>query len=109
MKVVDMQLGEDLLGFQDAFRVAMVIEAGIENRLLRIKLRSLFQITDANIVVEDDRATVVAFLAGYNLQERRLTRTVLGDESYLLSLCDGEADVIKQHLRAKRFSKMLYI
>ena len=79
----------------------MVIEAGIQDRLIGIKLRCLFQITDTYIVVEDDRATVVAFLAGYNLQERRLTRTVLGDESNLLTLGDGETDVFEKNLCSK--------
>ena len=96
-----MQLGENLLGFQDAFRVAMVIETGIEDRFLGIERWRLFQITDTNIIVEDDLATVVALLAGYNLQERRLTRTVLGDESNLLTLGDGETDIFEKNLGAK--------
>ncbi len=86
LEVIDMQLCENLLGFQYPLRIAMMIEAGVEHRLLGIELRSPLQITDANIIVKNNGTTVVALLSGNDLQERGLSRTVLGDESNLLTL-----------------------
>ena len=86
-----------------------MIEAGIKHTLLGVEHGRLFQHAYFQIATEDDAAGVIALLAREHGEQRRLAHTVLGNQTYLLSLCDGEADVLKEHQRSKRLSQILYI
>ena len=86
-----------------------MIEASIQDRLVGIERRGLFKITDADVIAEDDGAAVVTFLAGDDLQERRLAGAVLGNEPDLLTLGHGEADAVEENLGTKTLCQTLNI
>ena len=85
LKVADVQLRKYLLRLKHPFRVAMMVEAGIEHGLVFVKQRRLLQVSRAKVVAVDDLARVVALFTSNHRQQGRLARTVLGNESYLLS------------------------
>ncbi len=109
VEIGDVQLGEDLLCSEDFVGISLMIEASVEHALLCVELRSLLQESDAYVVAIDDLSLVIAFFSCENLQERRLSGAILGDESYFLPFAYREADIAEQHLRAEGFGEILYV
>ena len=89
-QVVEFQHGENLLRPQNAFRVALMIEAGIQYALFRIEIRALFEQSHTQVVAVDDGSVVIALLVRQYGEQGRLSRTVLCHESYVLAFSDGE-------------------
>ena len=63
-----------------------MIEAGVKHALSHVKLRTLLEITDAQVIAVDAGATVLAFFPRENREQCGLPGTVLCNESDLLSL-----------------------
>ena len=108
-QVANLQLRQYLLGTKHLLVLALVVEAGIEHRVVRVEVWPLLQIAHSQVVAEDDLPVVVALLAGDDRQQRGLSCAVFGNESYLLPLGNGERDVLEQHLCAERFGQILYV
>ena len=109
LQVADLQLGEDLLGFQHLLLISLMIEAGIEDTLGGIEDGRLFEHTHPQVTTEDDVSRVVTLHTGEDGKQRRLARTVLRDQSHLLPFSDGEADVVEQYQRAERLRQLLHV
>ena len=109
LQVADLQLGEDLLGFQHLLLISLMIEASIEYTLGRIEDGRLFEHTHPQVTTEDDVSRVVALHTGEDGKQRRFARTVLCDQSHLLPFGDGEADVAEQYQRAERLRQLLHV
>ena len=62
-EVANLQAGEHLLRLENLLVVALVVETGVENGLLRVEMWRLLQITHTDIPAEDYLAAVVTFLA----------------------------------------------
>ena len=86
-----------------------MIEAGVEHGLLRVKLWRLFEEAHLQVVAEYDIARIVALLSCEDGEQRRLTRTVLRNQSYPLTGANGETDVVEQLQGAKRLREVLYV
>ena len=86
-----------------------MIKASIEYRLLRVERRRLFQHTYTNVTTVDDVAAVVALMARQDAEQRRLARTVLGNESHVLPFSHREVDVLKQYQRTERLRQVLNV
>ena len=86
LQVGDFQLRQNLLGFQYLFGVAPVVEAGFEHRLFRRESRTLLQIAQPQVVLEDDVALILALLARDDAQQCRLAGAVLRHKPYALAL-----------------------
>ena len=108
-QVTYLQLRQNLLGLQHLLRVTLMVEAGIEHTLLRVELRRLFEHAHADVATVDDVALVVTLVASQYAEQRRLARTVLGNQADVLSLGHRETDVLEQYQRTKRLRQMLYV
>ena len=102
-------MGQDLLGLQNLLFIAFMIKTSIQHALGRIENWRLFQHTHPKVATEDDLARIVTLHPRKDGEQCRLTRTVLGNQSYLLSFGNGETDVTKQYQRAKRLRQLLYV
>ena len=109
LKVADLQLRQHLFRAQHLFWIPLMVEAGIEHALLRVEHGRLLQHAHLQVATEDDTAAVVTLLAREHGEQRRLARTVLGYQAHLLSLSNGEADILEEHQRAKRLGQVLYV
>ena len=87
----------------------MMVEAGIEHRLVFVKQRRLLQVSRAKVVAVDDLARVVALFTSNHRQQGRLARTVLGNESYLLSCRYGERYIPEEQMCSEALCQMLYV
>ena len=108
-EVAYFQLRQHLFGLQHLLLLTLMVEAGIEHRLLRVEHGRLLQHAHPQVATVDDVARVVALLAGEYRQQRRLARAVLGYQPHLLAFAYGEADVAKQRQRAERLRQVLYV
>ena len=97
LQVVYLQLCEYLFRLQYFLRRSLMIETGVEYRLLRVKLRRLFQHSHANVAAVDDVAAVVALTPRQYREESRLASTVLGYQTYMLTFSHREVDILKQY------------
>ena len=86
-----------------------MIKTGIQHTLGGIKDWRLFQHTHPKVAAEDYLTRVVTLNARKDGKQRRLTRTVLGNQSYLLTFCNRETNVAEQHQRTKRLRQLLYV
>ena len=86
-----------------------MIEAGIEHTLLRVENGRLLQQSHFQIATEDNTTGVITLLAREDREQRRLTHTILGNQSHLLSLSDGKTDILEKHQRTKRLGQVLYV
>ena len=59
--------------------------------------------------MKNHTSTVVIILAGNDIKERSLARTVLGNEPQTAPLCNGERDVGKKNSIADRLCQVLNI
>ena len=109
LQVTDLQLSENLFGFQHTFLVALMIETCIKDTLLRIEGWRLLKHTDSQVTTEDDLTVVVALHTRENRKQSRLSSTILCYQSHLLPFGYGETDVAEQYKRAKRLRQLLYI
>ena len=109
LQVAYLQLCEHLLGLQHLLWVTLMVKASIKHTLLGVELRRLLQHPHLQVATEDDAAAVVALLAREHGEQRRLTRAVLGNQPHLLPFGNREADILKQHQRAKRLRQLLHI
>lgn len=67
----------------------------------------LFQITDAQVVMEYHLSLIGLVLAAKDVQQRAFARAVLRDESNFLSLSDAEAKVMEERLVANASRQIL--
>ena len=86
-----------------------MVKTSIKDGVVGVEGRRLLQIAYAQVVAEDNLSAVVALLTCDNGEQRALSRSVLGDEAYLLALGNGERDVFEQHLGAERLREILYV
>src|SRR3712207_9411362 len=70
-QVGNLELRQNLLGFQYSLRIALMIEACVEHGITGGELRTLLQVAQSQVVLEDDFATVLAFMARRS-EERRV-------------------------------------
>ena len=109
LEVSYLQLRQYLLGLQHLFFFTLMVKASIEHRLIGVEHWRLFQESHFQVTPEHNVARVVALLARQNAEQRRLTRTILGNQSHPLAFTNGETDVLKQLQGTKRLAKMLYV
>jgi len=103
------QLRQHLFGLQDFLLLALVVETGVEHRIVGIEHRRLLQIPRADAVAPDDVARVAPLLARQDGKQRRLARTVAGDEPHALPLSYRKTDGVQQQQTAEGFGQMLYV
>ena len=109
VKVLDFQLGKYLLGLQYLLGLSLMVETGIEHALFGVENGCLLEHSHTQIAPVDNLSVVVAFLSRKDRKQGRLSRSVLGNESHLLSFGYRERDILEQHLGAERFRKVLDI
>ena len=109
VQVTYLQLGQNLLGLQHFLGVPLMVKTGVEHALLRIKDGTLLKHTHTDVAPVDDIAGVIALLTGQYGEQRRLARTVLGNQSHMLPFSNREADVVKQHKRAEGLRQSLNV
>ena len=109
LQVAYLELCQDLLRLEYLLLVALMVETGIEHRVVGLECGCLFQESHLEVAPEDDVSAVVSLLAREYREQRGLTRAVLGDESHALSLSNRERDILEQHRRAKRLGEVLYV
>ena len=109
LQVCDVQLGQYLLGSQHLLFVALMVEASIEHRFLGVELRRLLQETDAQVVAPNDGTALVALMSGEDRHERWLARSVLGNQSHLLSFGDRKRNILKQDPRSEALGQVLNV
>ena len=86
-----------------------MIETSIEHRLIWVESRRLLQITRLQVTPIDDVTRVVPLMPSQNRQQRRLARSVLGNQPHSLTLGNRKRYVLEQHLSAKRLRQILYV
>ena len=82
-------------------------EAGIDNGEVPVEVGRLLQIAHTQVVAVSDGAAVVLVIVGYDAQQRRFSKSVFGNQAYLVALVDAEADVLEQHIHPKRLGQIL--
>ncbi len=90
LQVGDVELRQDLLGPQDLFLIALMVEASVKHRLFGVELRRLLQVANLQSVAPDDGTALVALVSGENGHECRFSRSVMCDEAHFLSFRDRE-------------------
>ena len=108
-EVANLQLRQHLLGFQHFLVLALMIETSIEHTLVRIKYRRLLQHAHFQVTTKHNTSLVVAFLTAEYGQQRRLTCTILCNQSYLLAFANRETDVAEQRQGTERLREVLYV
>ena len=58
-------------------------------------MRRLFQVANPKIVSEHNSPAVIILFSGYDIQQGRFPRTILGYQSDLLPLRDSESDIFE--------------
>ena len=96
-EITNLQLGEDLFGFQYLFLVAMMIKARIEHTLGRVEDWRLFEHTHTQVPTENDISAIIALHTGEDGEQCRLARAVLRYQSHFLPFGNRETDVVEQY------------
>ena len=91
------------------YRGVAMIETCLEHGQLFRILRTLFQITHAQVATESDFSFVIAFLSRQDVQQGGLARTVLGNQSDALSFRNAKRYFIKKHQVAERLGQVFYL
>ena len=80
-----------------------MVETSVENRLFGVEFRTLYQAAYAQVVAVDDAARLVTLLSCEYGKQGRLARSVLRNQSDVLSFCNGEGYFVEQDLRSEAF------
>ena len=85
------------------------IETCLQNGQAGRILGCLLQITNTQVIAKDNRTGIIVLLSGYDVQQCRLSGTVLGYQAYFLSLSDTESDILKQNMVTKTLCQIVYL
>ena len=84
-------------------------ETGLQDRqVLRIGGR-LLQVANPQVFPEDNLSAVIALLTGYDVQKRRFSRSVLGDQADLLPLRHTKRYILEKNQVAKALGQFIYL
>ena len=93
----------------EAHRLIVGLETGLDDREMRLIRRRLFQVSHPQPVAVGNLPVVIVFLAGQDIEQCRFAGPVFGDEPYAVALAYTQRNVFKQDAVAKRLGEVLYL
>ena len=92
-----------------AHRLVRRIETSLQDSQAVRIMRRLLEISDAQVVAENNRPAVIIFLSGYDIQQSRFTCTVLGYQPDFLSLRNSKSNILKKNQVAEALGQLIYL